>query len=96
MAVFLPYLVGVVTAPLAAKVIKPVLRGVVKATVGVALEVKRAAAEAGEELQDIAAEVSVEKVASDEAGRGTRAGVVSTKETKTTGVAPSRSTDVVR
>ena len=37
------------------------MRGVVKATVALALEVKKAAAEAGEEFQDIAAEVSADK-----------------------------------
>lgn len=95
MPVLLPYLVGIVTAPLAAKIIKPLFRGVVKTTVGVAMEVKRVAAEAGEEIQDIAAEVSVEKVAADKAARAPRAGVVTTKETGT-GVVSSRGTDVTR
>lgn len=76
MPVLLPYLIGVVTAPLAAKVIKPLFRGVVKTTVGVAMEVKRVAAEAGEEIQDIAAEVSVEKVAADKAAKTARSGAV--------------------
>ena len=61
MAVMFPYLIGVVTAPLVAKVVKPLLRGVVKTTVAVGLEVKRAAAEAGEEIQGIAAEVGSTK-----------------------------------
>lgn len=56
-----PYLVGVVTAPLLVKLVKPILRGTVKASVGLALEVKKAAAEAGEEFQALAAEVGVEK-----------------------------------
>lgn len=60
-AVLTPYLFGVVTAPLAVRIIKPIVRGTVKATVGIALEAKRAAAEAGEELQDIAAEVNANK-----------------------------------
>jgi len=64
-----PYLIGVVTAPLVARVLKPALRGVVKTSVGVALEVRRAAAEASEEIQDIAAEVNVEKVVADKADR---------------------------
>ena len=64
-----PYLIGVVTAPLVARVLKPMLRGAVKTSVGVALEVRKAAAEAGEEIQDIAAEVNVEKVAADKADR---------------------------
>jgi hypothetical protein len=85
MPVLLPYLVGVVTAPLAARVIKPVVRGVVKTTVAAALEVKRAAAEAGEEFQDIAAEVSVEKGAVAEAGKVPTAGVAVPKETRVGG-----------
>lgn len=63
MAVIAPYLIGVVTAPLVVKIIKPLVRGTVKASVGLALEVKKAAAEAGEEFQGIAAEVSSEKAA---------------------------------
>ncbi|HEX4102088.1 MAG TPA: DUF5132 domain-containing protein, partial [Pseudonocardiaceae bacterium] len=63
MPVVAPYLIGVVTAPLVVKIIKPIVRGTVKASVGLALEVKKAAAEAGEEFQDIAAEVSSDKAA---------------------------------
>jgi Protein of unknown function (DUF5132) len=63
MAVVFPYVIGVVTAPLVAKVFKPLLRGVVKTTVAVGLEVRRAAAEAGEEIQGIAAEVGSAKSA---------------------------------
>ena len=92
MPILAPYVIGVVTAPLVGKVFKPLLRGVVKATVGLALEVKKAAAEAGEELQDIAAEVSVEKAADSEAARAGRTGTV----TKTTSSGVPRSTDVTR
>ena len=63
---FLPaYLIGVVTAPLARKIMEPLLRSTVKATVGLALQVKKLAAEAGEEFQDIAAEVNFEMVAAE-------------------------------
>ena len=55
-----PFLVGIVAAPLVGAVIKPLLRGVVKTTVVLASEVKKLAAEAGEEFQDIAAEVSAD------------------------------------
>lgn len=58
-----PYLLGVVTAPLLAKVVKPTLRAAVKASVGVAMEVKKAAGQVVEEFQDIAAEATFEKVA---------------------------------
>jgi uncharacterized protein DUF5132 len=93
MAVVAPYLIGVVTAPLVARVFRPLFRGVVKTTVGVALEAKRAAAEVREEFQDIAAEATVEKAAADEAARGTRPGAA-TKVTSATGA--SRGADVTR
>jgi len=73
LAMLAPYLIGVVTAPLVARVLKPALRGVVKTSVGVALEVRRAAAEASEEIQDIAAEVNVEKVVADKADKADKA-----------------------
>ena len=63
MAVFAPYLICVVTAPLVVKIFKPVLRGTVKASVGLALEVKKAAAEAGQEFHTLATEVSADKAA---------------------------------
>ena len=36
MPVFVPYLIGVVTAPLVAKAVKPVVRGTVKTTMSLA------------------------------------------------------------
>ncbi|MGH3673943.1 MAG: DUF5132 domain-containing protein [Pseudonocardiaceae bacterium] len=63
---FLPvYLIGVATAPLARMVLKPLLRSSVKASVGLVLQVKKLAAEAGEEFQDIAAEASFEMAAAE-------------------------------
>jgi len=79
LAMLAPYLIGVVTAPLVARVLKPALRGVVKTSVGVALEVRRAAAEASEEIQDIAAEVNVEKVVADKADKADKAGRIVTR-----------------
>lgn len=58
--VLTPYLIGLVTAPLAGMVIKPLLRGTVKTTVALVLQVKKLAAEAGEEIQDLAAEASAD------------------------------------
>ncbi|MGH3983435.1 MAG: DUF5132 domain-containing protein [Pseudonocardiaceae bacterium] len=58
-----PYLIGVVTAPLVVKIVKPILRGTVKASVGLALEAKKAAAEAGEEFHALAIEASADKAA---------------------------------
>lgn len=63
MAVVAPYLIGVVTAPLVVKVGKALVRGTIKASVGLVSEVKKAAAEASVELHDLAAEVSADKAA---------------------------------
>lgn len=61
---FVPgYLIGLVTAPLVGLVLKPLLRGAVKTTVGATLQVKKFAAEAAEDIQDLAAEASAEFVA---------------------------------
>lgn len=101
--VLAPFLIGVVTARFAGKILRPIWKGMVKTTVVVAAEAKKAAAEMREDIQDISAEVSVERAAdeatrgvrTDEATRGARAGVVTTKETKT-GVVSSRGADVTR
>jgi uncharacterized protein DUF5132 len=58
-----PYLLGVVTAPLVVRVFKPIVRGTVRASVGLAMEAKKAAAEAGQEYRAIAAEESGELAA---------------------------------
>lgn len=58
-----PYLIGLATGPILAKIAKPLLRGTIKVAVGAALQVKQLAVEAGEELQDIAAEASVDMAA---------------------------------
>ncbi|MGH3837230.1 MAG: DUF5132 domain-containing protein [Pseudonocardiaceae bacterium] len=98
MAVVAPYLIGVVTAPLVARVFKPLFRGVIKTTLGVAMEAKKAAAEVREEFQDIAAEATVERAVADEAaGKPTRPGAATQATTKTTGVTgASRGADVTR
>lgn len=69
---FAPYLIGLVTAPLAVKVVKPLLRGAVKTTIGVGLQAKKLATDAAEDLQDLAAEASAEMAAAE---TGTRSGV---------------------
>lgn len=58
-----PYLAGLVTAPLVAGVVRPLVRGAVKTTVTLGLQVKKLAAEAREESQDIAAEASADLAA---------------------------------
>jgi len=60
-----PYLIGLVTAPLAGAVTKALFRGTVKTTVGLALQLKKLAAEASEELQDLTAEASAEFAATE-------------------------------
>ncbi len=55
-----PYLIGLVTAPLVGTVAKPLLRSTLKATVALVLQAKKLAAEAGEEFQDLLAEVSAD------------------------------------
>ncbi|MDX3245475.1 MULTISPECIES: DUF5132 domain-containing protein [unclassified Streptomyces] len=65
-----PFLIGLIAAPLAKRVVKPLMRGLVKTSVGLVLEVKRAAQEAGEGLQDLAAEVTAEVVAAQMGGSG--------------------------
>lgn len=58
-----PFLVGVVAAPVGWAIFKPVARAAVKSSVILAMEAKKLAQEAGEELQDVAAEVTAEVVA---------------------------------
>lgn len=55
-----PFLIGLVAGPVAAKLVKPVMRGVIRTSVTFVREVKKVAALAGEELQDLAAEVTAE------------------------------------
>lgn len=54
--IVVPYLIGVVTAPLVVAVAKPVVRGTVKATMAIGLTAKKAAAEAREDLHVITTE----------------------------------------
>ncbi len=60
-----PFLIGLVVAPLARRIVKPLMRGVIKASVGLAMEMKKAAHEAGEELHDLAAEVTAEMISAE-------------------------------
>lgn len=57
---FTPYIIGLVTAPLAGAIIKPLLRSTVKTAVGLGLQARKLAVEAREEFQDLAAEASAE------------------------------------
>ncbi|MFD5476503.1 DUF5132 domain-containing protein [Streptomyces hawaiiensis] len=59
------FLVGVASAPLLKKVIRPVIRGTVKGSVKLAMDAKRVAHEINEDLSDIAAEATAEAFAAD-------------------------------
>ncbi|MFJ7962421.1 DUF5132 domain-containing protein [Streptomyces sp. NPDC096324] len=58
-----PFLIGLIVAPLAKRVLKPLMRGVVTTSVGLVMEVRKAAQEAGENIHDLAVEVAAEMVA---------------------------------
>lgn len=64
------FLVGMVAAPLATKVAKPLVRGVIKTSVGLTLEVRRAVIEAGKDIQDLTAEVAAAELARSAHTRG--------------------------
>ncbi|MDT0614136.1 DUF5132 domain-containing protein [Streptomyces lancefieldiae] len=55
-----PFLIGLVAASLVKRVAKPLVRGIVKTSVGLGLEVQRAVHEAGAEIHGLAAEASAE------------------------------------
>ncbi|MER7715445.1 DUF5132 domain-containing protein [Streptomyces flaveolus] len=59
-----PFLIGLIAAPLAKRFLKPLVRGVVTTSVGVVMEVKKAAHAAGENINDLAAEVAADVMAS--------------------------------
>jgi hypothetical protein len=73
MAIVLPYLIGVVTAPLVAKVVKPLARGTIKTTIGIGAQAKRLVAQTVEDFQDLAAEANAEVTAT-KAGSWSRTG----------------------
>ncbi|MEU7382811.1 MULTISPECIES: DUF5132 domain-containing protein [unclassified Streptomyces] len=58
-----PFLIGLIAAPLLDRVGKPLLRGIIKTSVALTLEVKRAAIEAGEEIQELTAEAAAGRLA---------------------------------
>ncbi|WP_159064534.1 DUF5132 domain-containing protein [Streptomyces olivochromogenes] len=53
---------------------KPLVRGIIKTSIGLTLEVRRAAIEAGEEIQGITSQVAAEKLASSARTRRVEAG----------------------
>lgn len=68
-----PFLIGLITASLVKRLGKPLMRGLVKTSVSLGIEVQRAVHEVGEGIQDLAAEVTAEMLADNttqEAGHG--------------------------
>ncbi|MFE2078156.1 DUF5132 domain-containing protein [Streptomyces misionensis] len=55
-----PFLIGLVAASLVKRVGKPLVRGIVRTSVGLGLEVQRAVQLAGAEMHGLAAEASAE------------------------------------
>ncbi|WP_371628022.1 DUF5132 domain-containing protein [Streptomyces sp. NBC_01116] len=53
---------GLIIGSLVKRVAKPAIRGVVKASVGIALDVRQAVQAASEDLQDMAAEAAAESL----------------------------------
>lgn len=60
-----PFLFGLVMAPFVKRMVKPLARGILQTSVNLGVEIKRAAQEAGEELQDLAAEATAEMFAAE-------------------------------
>ncbi|KAB1979312.1 DUF5132 domain-containing protein [Streptomyces triticiradicis] len=58
-----PFLIGLIAASLVKRLGKPLVRGLVKTSVSLGIEVKRAVHEAGEGIQDLAAETTAEVLA---------------------------------
>lgn len=55
-----PYLVGVATAPLVVKILRPIVRGAVRAGAILAAEAKTAAAETSKQYLDLVADASAD------------------------------------
>lgn len=75
----IPYLIGLVSAPLVTRVLQPIVRSVVKTTIELGLQARKLAAEAAEDLQDLVAETSVE-VAAAERKKKSEASVTESKK----------------
>ncbi|MFI6984113.1 DUF5132 domain-containing protein [Embleya sp. NPDC050154] len=56
-----PFLLGLVLAPVAKRVVKPLVQGTIKTSINLVMEVKKAARQASEEFHDLAAEASAER-----------------------------------
>jgi hypothetical protein len=59
------YLIGLVSAPLVAKVVQPIARSAVKTTIELGLQARKLAIDAAEDLQDLVAETTAEMAAAE-------------------------------
>lgn len=87
-----PFLIGLIAASLVKRLGKPVMRGIVKTSVGLGVEVKRAVHEASEGIQDLAAEATAEMLAAQMthgAEHGAGAGIESRAVGRTRGAGPA-------
>ncbi|MEV6951661.1 DUF5132 domain-containing protein [Streptomyces sp. NPDC051183] len=53
-----PFLAGVIVSPFAKRIVKPIVRGVVKTSVGLAMDVKQASLSVRDEVRHAAAEAA--------------------------------------
>ncbi|MEX3101057.1 DUF5132 domain-containing protein [Streptomyces sp. ST1015] len=84
-----PFLIGLIAAPLAKRIVTPLMKGLVKTSVGLVLEVKRAAHEATEGIHDLAAEVTAEVMAAQLATGGAPAAAPAPAPTAAPAPAPA-------
>lgn len=61
----IPYLIGVVSAPLVTRIVQPIARSAVKATIELGMQARKLAAEAAEDLQDLIAVTNAEMAAAE-------------------------------
>jgi uncharacterized protein DUF5132 len=61
----IPYLIGVVSAPLVTRIVQPIARSAVKTTIELGMQARKLAAEAAEDLQDLVAETNAEMAAAE-------------------------------
>lgn len=61
----IPYLIGLVSAPLVTRIVQPIARSAVKTTIAFGMQARKLAAQAVEDLQDLVAEASAEMAAAE-------------------------------
>jgi LytS/YehU family sensor histidine kinase len=61
----IPYLIGLVSAPVVTRIVQPIARSAVKTTIEFGMQARKLAAQAAEDLQDLVAETSAEMAAAE-------------------------------